>query len=141
MRDGVACHRLWIEFLVERYVAVRLGSAEESALLVRMVLASLAAPELLSTQPDALPVVLMLVSLALTMVFSGFESRQVQQTLRLRAYKAAFAWFRRRPVWYSAQSMAHLAVDAEMLCNCCRLLEADAKGAAQVSFVEEADRP
>ncbi|KAJ7560134.1 hypothetical protein O6H91_04G115500 [Diphasiastrum complanatum] len=118
--EGIAAHRLWLGFLLDRFEIVRNRSSEELLLIGRLVQGSVKNPNNFSSHPAARGAFFTLMLLGLK-----FCACQWQLSLRSgnfginlledRVYRAALAWFAVEPGWYDSKLEGTAQAEAQTM--------------------------
>mmetsp|Transcript_2923 Transcript_2923/g.11137 ORF Transcript_2923/g.11137 Transcript_2923/m.11137 type:complete len:1960 (-) Transcript_2923:2342-8221(-) len=100
LKNAFETHRLWINFLSERYqIAHKLENLQSQVILSKMVLRALKDVHLLSSHKNSLGCRLRLCFLALIIALRSSDA-VLACTLRQRCYDTLLDWFGLNPTWY-----------------------------------------
>ncbi|PRP86765.1 phosphatidylinositol 4 kinase, putative-like [Planoprotostelium fungivorum] len=117
-------HRIWIEFLHERFVVTRHTSPDEFSLILRMCHHALAKPESFNVLPLSVAIRFRLLLLCLELIHSGsVRDIALEHVLRERVYRCALHWFTYEPSWYNQTDRQILTADVHAIVDFCKLIQ------------------
>ncbi|GLJ12893.1 hypothetical protein SUGI_0199940 [Cryptomeria japonica] len=120
--EGIAAHRLWLGFFLDRFEVVRHDSIEQLLLFGRMLQGSMKSPYHFSSHPAATGSLFTLMLLGLKFCSCQFQNNlqncvQGLYLLEDRVYRAALAWFSSEPEWYDSEVKGLAQDEAQSVSN------------------------
>lgn len=124
--NSLSCHYLWIDFLSQRFEAIKERSSTQITLFFNILQNGLEAYETWSTHPLARGARFALLRLGLkTLQGSYLKSGWGAFRLRKNVYLAALAWFAHRPSWSGVMDAKLLVSELRILSDFHKLIKQD----------------
>eukprot|EP01114_Cavostelium_apophysatum_P015265 TRINITY_DN4121_c0_g1_i2.p1 TRINITY_DN4121_c0_g1~~TRINITY_DN4121_c0_g1_i2.p1 ORF type:complete len:1498 (+),score=439.31 TRINITY_DN4121_c0_g1_i2:104-4597(+) len=120
-------HKIWIDFLSERFVVSLHGHREHFNVLLKMMLKAVHDCHMFSSLPNSVCIRFKLLLLCLRMLQSvaqfNFKSDPLTESvLRENVYKAALSWFCYSPTWYDVDDHDIVAADIQTMIEFCKTI-------------------